>query len=470
MKYEQMCQEILTAIGGKENIKDAFHCMTRLRISVVDPAKVDLDALNKVKGIMRVVVTNTQYQCVIGTDVNDVYPVFCQMAGVSEKGMVDADEGDAPAAPAEKNPLTPKGVFDAVIDAISGCVQPLLGGIICAGMLKLIVAVVGPQMLGLAAEGSDLLTVLTFVSDAPFYFLPVMLGYTGARKFGLNPITGMLLGALLLHPTYTGLVAEGTPFTVYGIPASLVDYSSSIVPMILVTWVASYVEKFFNKLMPNMIKIMTVMPLTILVMLPLEFCVLAPLGNNLGNAISGFVVSLPNYLGFIGIGLVAAIYMVLVMTGMHLPVIMAIAVTFFTVGHEDVVLASSIPACMAASGICLGVWLKAKKAENKELGLSCFVSSILGGVNEPAIYGIMLPFKRAFLWQMIGAFVGGAILGATHTGYYTLTGGVGFLGFLAYSGSTPEYLLWGTVATIAAGVVAFLLVMVFGFGEDAQEA
>ena len=151
-----------------------------------------------IKGILKVVVTNTQYQCVIGTEVNDVYPVFCQIAGVNENAAVDADEGDAaPITTAEKKPLTPKGVFDAVIDAISGCVQPLLGGIICAGMLKLIVAIVGPQMLGLAAEGSDLLTVLTFASDVPFYFLPVMIGYTGARKFGMNPVTGMLLGAML---------------------------------------------------------------------------------------------------------------------------------------------------------------------------------------------------------------------------------------------------------------------------------
>lgn len=465
-KYEEMCQQILEAIGGSSNIKDALHCMTRLRISVVDPSKVDLETLQSIKGILKVVVTNTQYQCVIGTEVNDVYPVFCKLAGVGEKALVPDDE---PAAPAEKVKLTPKGIFDAVIDAISGCVQPLLGGIICAGMLKLIVAIVGPQMLGLAPEGSDLLTVLTFASDVPFYFLPVMMGYTGEKKFGMDPVTGMILGALLLHPTYTGMMAEGQAFKVFGIPASLVDYSSTIVPMILVTWVGSYVEKFFKKIMPNMVKIMTVMPLTVLVMLPLEFCVLAPLGNNLGTAIAGFVIALPNYLGGFGIGIVCAIYMLLVMTGMHLPVIMAIAVTFFSVGHEDVVLASSIPACMATSAICLGMWLKSKRQENKELGLSCFVSSILGGVNEPAIYGIMLPFKRLFAYQMIGAFVGGAILGFTHTGYYTLTGGVGFLGFLAYSGSTPQNFMWGCVATVAAFVVSFLLVMILGYGEEAAK-
>lgn len=467
MKYEEMCQEILTAIGGRENIKDALHCMTRLRINVIDPAKVDMDALQKIKGILKVVVTNTQYQCVIGTEVNDVYPVFCQVAQLGEKAAVD--ENPDATEKAEKKPLTPKRIFDAVIDAISGCVQPLLGGIICAGMLKLVVSVLGPQMLNVVTEGSDLLKVLTMASDVPFYFLPLMLGYTGSKKFGMSPVTGMILAALLMHPTYTGMVAEGTNFTVYGIPASLVDYSSSIVPMILVTWVGSYVEKFFKKIMPNMIKIMTVMPLTVLVMLPLEFCVLAPLGNNLGNAIAGFIIALPNYLGGFGIGIVGAIYMILVMTGMHLPVIMAIAVTYFTVGHEDVVLATSIPACMATSAMCLGVWLKSKGIANKELGLSCFTSSLLGGVNEPAIYGIMLPYRKALAFQMIGAFIGSAIIGFTKTGYYTLTGGVGFLGFLAYSGSTTANLVWGCIGTGVAFIVPVVLIMLLGYGEEKQK-
>lgn len=462
MKYEAMCNAILHAIGGSENIKDAIHCMTRLRISVKNTEKVNLEELKAIKGIMKVIVTNTQYQCVIGTEVNDVYPEFCKAANISEKAQAE-EKTDVSK---EKKALTPKGIFDAVIDAISGCVQPLLSGIICAGMLKLLVAVLGPSMLNLVKDGSDLLMVLTMASDVPFYFLPLMIGYTGAKKFGMNPVTGMILAALLMHPTYTGLVAAGQSFKVYGLTASLVDYSSSVVPMILVTWIGSYVEKFFKKIMPNMIKVMTVMPLTVLVMLPLEYCILAPLGNNAGQAIAGFIIAMPEYLGGIGIGLVGAIYIILVMTGMHLPLIMAISVTFFSMGHEDVVLATSIPACMACSSVCLGVWLKAKLAENKELGLSCFTSSILGGVNEPAIYGILLKYKKTFLFQIIGAFAASAIIGFTRTGYYTLTGGVGFLGFLAYSGASQANFIWGCIATAVALVVPVTLVLVFGFGEE----
>ena len=359
MKYEQMVNDILNAMGGVDNIQDAYHCFTRLRITPKDTTKVDLEALKSIKGIMKVVVANTQYQCVIGTEVNDVYKDFCEITGLEAKAAVD-EKAEAAGAPKEKKKLTPKSIFDAIIDAISGCIQPLLPGIICAGMIKMIVSIFGPAILGIIPEGSNLLTILTMAGDAPFYFLPVMIGYTGAKKFGLNPVTGLILGALLLHPTFTEIVAAGEPFTVYGIPATLVSYSSSVVPMILVTWVASYIEKFLKKYIPNMIKMMTVMPLTVLIMLPLEFCVLAPLGNNIGVALSSVILAIPNVLGPVGIAVIAALYMILVMTGMHLPVIMAIAVTYFTVGHEDVVLLSGGLGCMAVLGMCLGFFLRAK--------------------------------------------------------------------------------------------------------------
>ena len=459
--FDTLCNNILTAIGGRENIADCYHCFTRLRLTVADPSKVDKEALEK-SGIMKLIVSGNQYQCVIGTDVQDVYPQFCKIANIEEKAVV-AENLDTKT---EKKALSFKTVFDAVIDAVSGCIQPLLPGIICAGMIKMIVSVFGPAILGVIPEGSDLLTVLTMAGDAPFYFLPVMLGYTGARKFGLNPVTGMILGGLLLHPTYTALVEAGQAFKVYGIPASLVSYASSVVPMILITWVASFVEKFLNKYIPNIVKMMTVMPLTVLIMLPLVYCVLAPLGNNLGTALASFILAIPNYLGGFGIGIIGAIYIVLVMTGMHLPVIMAIAVTYFTVGHEDVVLASSGPATMACAGVALGVWLRSKKADNKQLGFSCFTSNILGGVSEPICYGILLPYKKSWLYQAIGAFVGAAIVGFTKTGVYTITSGAGFVAWMGYAGGSASNLLWGCVGLAASFIIPFILIMVLGYGEE----
>lgn len=468
MKYEKMVHEILEAMGGSDNIKDAYHCFTRLRITPKDTSKVNLEALQGIKGIMKVVVTNTQYQCVIGTEVNDVYKDFCEITGIQEKAAVDEKADDK--APKGKKKITPKSIFDAVIDAISGCIQPLLPGIICAGMIKMIVSIFGPAILGWIPEGSDLLTILTMAGDAPFYFLPVMIGYTGAKKFGLNPVTGLILGGLLMHPTWTAIVAGQNPFTVYGIPATLVDYASSVVPMILVTWVASYVEKGLKKIMPNMIKMMTVMPLTILIMLPIEFCALAPLGNIIGTALSSAILAIPNLLGPVGVGIIAALYMILVMFGMHLPVIMAIAVTYFTVGHEDVVLLGGAYATMAVLGMCVGMLLKAKTAKNRELAASCAMGNLFGGVSEPAIYGIMLVFKRTWLYQAIGAAAGAFLASLMHVGVYTITSGANFIAWMGFTGADSHNLVWGCIALVVAFAVPFVLTLVLGFGENKVKA
>ncbi|MBO7676413.1 MAG: PTS transporter subunit EIIC [Erysipelotrichaceae bacterium] len=459
--YESMCEKILSAVGGTENITDCYHCFTRLRIAVADPSKVDKEALEK-SGIMKLVVSGNQYQCVIGTDVQDVYPQFCKLAGLKEKPAVEENVETVKT----KKKLTLKTVFDTIIDAVSGCIQPLITGIICGGMIKMVVSILGPSILGIVPEGSDLLNILTMAGDAPFYFLPVMIGYTGAKKFGLNPVTGMILGALLFHPTYTGMVAAGQAFKVYGIPASLVDYSSSVVPMILVTWIASYIEKFLNKYIPNMVKMMAVMPLTVLIMLPLEFCVLAPLGNNLGTALSSIILAIPNYLGGLGIGFIGAIYIILVMTGMHLPVIMAVAPTYFALGHEDVVLASGVPATMACCGLALAFFLRSKKNENRQLGFSCFTSNLFGGVSEPICYGILLPYKKAWLWQAIGAFAGAAIIGFTKTGFYTITSGASFISWMSFVGGSKMNMVWGIIALVVSFLVPFVLTLILGYGEE----
>ena len=467
MKYEQMVHDILSAMGGADNIQDAYHCFTRLRITPKDTSKVNLEALKGIKGIMKVVVANTQYQCVIGTEVNDVYKDFCDITGIQAKAAVDEKPDNGPK---QKTKITPKSIFNAIIDAISGCIQPLLPGIICAGMLKMVVAILGPSILNVIPEGSNLLTILTMAGDAPFYFLPVMIGYTGAKKFGLNPVTGLILGALLMHPTWTGIVAAAEPFKVYGIPAGLVNYGSSVVPMILCTWVASYIEKGLKKIMPNMIKMVTVMPLTILIMLPIQFCALAPLGDYLGRLLSSAILAIPAYLGPVGIAIIAALYMILIMFGMHLPVIMAVAVSYFANGYDATVLLAGVFACASVVGICLGVAIRTKKAETRELALGCATSNLLGGVSEPAIYGLMLVYKRTWLYQAIGAGAGAFLAALMGARFYTVTSGATALSWMSFVGGDTGNLVWGAIGMVLAIVVSLVLTLIFGFGEDKVKA
>ena len=468
MKYEQESQAIIEAIGGRENLANAFHCMTRLRLEVKDPAKVDVDALGKVNKVLKVVQVGQQFQCVFGPQVSDVYKDFCEVAGLEQQAMVD-DEPDG--APVEKKPrdLSPKGVLDTVIDYISGCIQPLLVGIIAAGMIKMVASLLGDGMLGLIPADSNIMTALTFAGDAPFYFLPVMVGYTAAKKFNMSPVLGMILGGILVHPTVEAIVAAGEPFDVFGLPMTLVDYSSSVVPMILTCWVASYVERFLNKHIPAMFRMMAVMPLTILIMLPVMLCGLAPLGNIIGQGLAGVFNGIQQLLGPIGVALISGVWMVLIMTGMHLPVFMSVAVTYFSQGHEDVILVAGTIATVAVTGVVLGYFLTSKKQENKELGLSCFTASLLGGVAEPALFGIMLPNPRIFVYEAIGAAVGSGIASLLGAGVYTIGGGGTIMGWLGFMGADTANLVSGTIGYVTAFLVPLILTLVLGFDEDATK-
>ena len=468
MKYEQESKDIIAAVGGRENIKNAFHCMTRLRVEVKDTSKVDMAALEKVNKVLKVVQVGQQFQCVFGPQVSDVYADFCQVAGLEQQAAVDED--DAPAA-GEKKPLdlSPKGILNTVVEYISGCIQPLLVGIIAAGIIKMIAALLGETMLNVVPADSNLMTILTLAGDAPFYFLPVMLGYTGAKKFGFSPVTGMILGGILVHPTLQGIVTAGEPFDVYGIPMTLVDYASSVVPMILTCWVASYVERFFNKVIPAMFRMMLVLPLTILVMLPVMLCGLAPLGNIIGQGLATVFATIQNVFGPIGVGIIGGVWMLLVMTGMHLPVFMSVAVTYFGQGHEDCILVAGTIATVAVTGTALGFFLKSKEKANKELGLSCLTASLLGGVAEPTIFGIMLPYGRLFLYEGIGAAVGSAIAAFMGSGVYTLASGGTAFTWLAFMGADTANLIGGVVGYVTAFIIPLVLTLVVGFDENASK-
>lgn len=206
--------------------------------------------------------------------------------------------------------------------------------------------------------------------------------------------------------------------------------------------------------------------MTVLVMLPLEFCLLAPLGTIIGTALSAVILAIPRFLGPIGVGLISALYLYLVMTGMHLPVIMAISVTYFSVGHEDVVLVASAMNMMAIAGLSLGFFFRAKRRENKELGLSCFTSSVLGGVCEPALYGITLNYKKTLVYNFVGSFLGGAIAGLFSAGVYTITSGAALLNWMAFMGADMKNVIAGTAGLVVSFAVAFILTMVFGIGRE----
>ncbi|WP_427814718.1 PTS transporter subunit EIIC (plasmid) [Enterococcus sp. 22-H-5-01] len=459
---KEIANHTLEAIGGKENISTAFHCVTRLRFVLKDESKVDLDKIKRIPGTIGFQKSGDQYQVIIGPEVGTVFDQFNIENDVKNERDDNSTEG------AVKKKITLKTIGSRILDAMVGSITPALPAIICAGMIKMILMILGPAMIGLLSMESGTYQVLNFVGDAGFYFLPVFLGYTSAKKFSTNPIIGMLMGSVLIAPSFMDSVANGTALTIFRLPVTPVNYSSTVIPIILIVWIMSYVEKFFDTYIPNSFKMIFVPVLTVLVMIPLAFVVLGPIGSIFGNYISAFLLWTHQVFGPLGIGLIAAVFALLIVTGMHHAINMAVLVTMASTGYDEVVFVAVAPVVIAIAAAALAFALKSKQLENRSLGFSSFVLQVIGGIAEPTLYGIMIPYVRPFIAEAIGAFCGAVYMGFMHVKFYALTGSNIFIlaGFIHEDSTNFVHAVIG--CTIAF-VVTFVLVWVIGFKEKEQE-
>lgn len=270
MNYKNLAKEILVNVGGEENIKSYTHCATRLRFNLNDASKFDEDVLKKINGVMGTIVSGGQYQVIIGTDVKNAFDELTLLLKDVKQDAVSEEVFDED-----------KSKFSKVLDTISGIFTPILPAITGAAMIKVMIILL--VMVGILKEGSQTHTILTFVGDTPFYFLPIMLSYSAAVKFKMSPMMGMLLGLMMIHPTYIGLVSAQEAVSFIGIPVTLATYTSTVIPVILIVWVASYVEKFADKITPKAIRFFLKPLITLLIMIPLAFCVVGPLGTIIGT-------------------------------------------------------------------------------------------------------------------------------------------------------------------------------------------
>jgi PTS system beta-glucosides-specific IIC component len=458
----QIAENVLGAVGGKENVSMVTHCMTRLRFNLKDKAKADADAVKNVDGVMSVVDAGGQFQVIIGTNVSKVYDELCQIGGFAKQAAID-ENLDKP-----KEKLTVKSFFNGILNGIAGCMTPLIPLLCVAGLLKMIPVLCGPNMLGIMGEESDMYVLFTFLGDTGFYFLPVFLGYTGAKKFGATPILGMLLGAMLIHPTFVGLADAGSAFSVYGIPCTVENYSSTVVPIILATWCLGYVERFFRKYIPESLTTVFTPFLSILVMIPLTFCFFGPVGYWLGNGVGAVLDGIHNIAGPVGFALVSALWSLLLMCGMHLVLLVPSFVRLAESGYDNFVLAASAITGFATYGVLLGGFIKAKRKDTKAQIGTYFVANVLGGVGEPALYGFMLKYKKPMLAQIIAGFVGGLVGGICGIACYQLVPVMNFLNFLCFAGGSGKNIVCAAIACAVAVVVGCVMTIVLGFDEEPE--
>ena len=473
-KYEALAKDIVKNVGGKENVAGLVHCITRLRFTLKDEGKAKDDVLKNMSGVVTVMKSGGQYQVVIGNHVPEVFEDVMALLDLKE---------DASGTEEKKSGK----LLDRAIDVVSGIFQPILGIMAACGMLKGLNTLF--VTLGLYSATCGGYMIINAAGDALFTFLPLFLGYTAAKKFKLKPMLGLAIGAAMCYPAiqssalsaagdavYT--LFKGTMFAspvyidFFGIPVISVDYTGTVIPVILAVWFASKCEKFFNKFIPDLVKFFFVPMLTLLVTLPVSVLLLGPIATFGSTLISEFTLAVRGVSPLLAGGIVGLTWQILVIFGMHWGFIPVYINNVMTLGYDNVMM--PFFACtFATSAVVLAIFFKTKDKKLKEMAIPNFISGIFG-VTEPAIYGILLPLKKPFIISCIAGGIGGAFYGHFNFRKFILGGmGIFELPNMMNPDGTMGNIIIAFVGIAISMVVGFILTMIFykdapGIAEAAE--
>ncbi|WP_374848387.1 beta-glucoside-specific PTS transporter subunit IIABC [Enterococcus gallinarum] len=450
---KEIAVRVLDAVGGKENVNSVVHCATRLRFKLKDEEKADTNRLIQDDDVIQVVQSGGQYQVIIGSHVSDVYRELTGVANFDGESEKSAEKG---------NPL------NQLIDIISSIFTPFLGAMAGAGVLKgfLTLAV---TMNWLAAD-SGVYTVWYAIADGLFTYLPVMLAFTAAKKFKTNEFLAVSLAMALVHPSITELAGQTLSFV--GIPVIIgaSAYTSSVIPIILAVFLQSYVERFFKKVIPSFLQIICVPLAVFLIMAPVTFIVVGPLGTIVGNLLGSGYDAIYNLSPILAGAIMGGLWQVFVMFGMHWGFV-PIAMVNLTQFGFDTMVPMLLPAVLAQGGAALAVFFITKNVKLKGLALSSTITSLFG-ITEPTVYGVTLPLKKPFIAACISGAIGGAIVGFSQVKNYTF----GLVSLLSLPSFIPQDtqdmsgLIAAAIGTAVAFGAAFVLTFVLRFEDQPNPA
>ena len=449
MNYEQFGEDIVRLVGGEDNISGLEHCVTRLRFTLKDKSKADTDGLKGLKGVLGIVDTK-QYQVVLGGEVIPAFKAIVKMYPFGSESQGTEEKK-------EKGKITARDVWESALDYLSGTMVQIIPLFIGCGLINCMLSVA--KIFFNVDTASPTYLVMNSVANVPFYFLPVLVGFAGAKKLKCNPFLGATLGLFLLHPSFTGMIGmEGTAFL--GIPFPAVAYSSTVFPVLFGVLILSKVEPFVYDILPKIIKTVFGPFLCILVMCPLMLFIVGPVGYYIGQYLAKGILSLQNLPAGLGCGILSALQPILVLFGAHTVLAPPMIEAIGTNGFDALIRPAFIMASFGHFGATLAIAMKCRNKDVKGIAAGATVTSFLG-TNEPSIYALEVPLVRPFIAALAGAFAGGMISSLTGAHAYAV-GKNGVFGWLVFQDTIVMIIL----ASVVSAAAAFVLTWVLGFDES----
>ncbi len=453
MDYQQTARQIIEHLGGAANINSVFHCITRLRFSLKDNDRVNRDALADVDGVMGINLSGDQFQVIIGNKVTQVFKAIQQeipaLAIIKESAEESGDSTKK-----RRNPVS------LAFEIISGIFSPIIPAIAGAGILKGVLSLF--VTFGWVASSNQTYQIMTAISDGVFFFMPMVLAFSAGLKFGANPYLSVALAATLFHPALTALFKAGDPVAFAGITVSPVSYANSVIPIVISIWVLSYVERFFNRIIPAAVRTMFSPLMSLMIVAPVMLIVIGPAGIFVGNALSGGIIWLVDNMGPLAGIVVGGTLSLMIITGMHYVLVPIIINNITRLGY-DPIKPLIFMANFGQAGAAFGVFLRSRNKKTRTLALSTSFSALMG-VSEPAMYGINIRFKKPFAAALIGGAAGGCLAMTMGVKAYAYAlSGLSGLPALAGAGFG-----WALLSMAVAFAAAAIVTVILGFDEKAD--
>lgn len=453
MDYKQTASEVLKYVGGKSNISHFEHCSTRLRFTLVNQGKADVENLRHIPGVIAVKMTG-QCQVVIGNEVIEVYDEVYKLIGDSKLTQ------HSTATKREKQKLSA-----VILDFIVGVFQPLVPAIAGGGVLKSLLLIL--TLVGLMDSSGQTYKILNYIGDATLYFLPLLVAATTANKLKVNYLVAVAAVGALVLPNMSSFIGGGAQL--FGLDIKSITYAYQVFPAILTVILFAYMEKFFTKISPKPIRVFFVPMMSLLITVPIALLFLGPLGYTLGQGFSHLILTLFSTVGWIATALLAAVLPLMVATGMHKAMIPYAVTTMGGLGKEILYLPASLAHNISEAGACFGIAIRTKDKLLRSTAISAGISALCG-ITEPALYGVTLQNKKVLGSVMAGSLIGGAYIGITQVEAFVLVGpGIPSLSMFI-SDQAPSNFVNAIIGLLISFGVSFAVALILGKDNGKKES